>query len=157
MVWRRFPHYRPFVSGINWSPIDPPHKGPVMRKLDVSYVVSIHMQWNQLCYYISKLRIILINVGDKGTWGDFKDGPHITSKTLASFSRECLHVITQVLLFERHVHRTAAESPVYVIQLSVFRFFLVMVLCLICVVIFYATLISTQHPLVDYRKCLWQR
>ena len=31
MTWKRVPHYWPFVTGINWSPLDFPCKGPVMR------------------------------------------------------------------------------------------------------------------------------
>ena len=35
MTWKYFPHYWPFVRGIHWSPVDSPHKGPVIKSLDM--------------------------------------------------------------------------------------------------------------------------
>ena len=34
MAWKCFPHYWPFVRGIHRSPVDSPHKGPVMERFD---------------------------------------------------------------------------------------------------------------------------
>ena len=31
MKWKRFPHYRPFMMGIDWQPVDSPHKWPAMQ------------------------------------------------------------------------------------------------------------------------------
>ena len=31
LMWKRFLHYWPFVGGIDWSPMDSPHKGPAQR------------------------------------------------------------------------------------------------------------------------------
>ena len=51
MPWRCFPHYRHFMRGIHWSMVDSPHKGPVMWKFDVSFVVSLNKLLNtQPCY-----------------------------------------------------------------------------------------------------------
>ena len=41
-AWICFLYYWPFVRGIHWSPVDSPHKGPVMQVLCVSQAGS-HM------------------------------------------------------------------------------------------------------------------
>ena len=41
MIWKRFSHYWPFVMGIHRSPIDAPHKTPVMLSFGVLFVVTI--------------------------------------------------------------------------------------------------------------------
>ena len=43
--WRGkcFSHYWPFVKGIHRSPVDSPHKGPIMRGFGASFVVSVNM------------------------------------------------------------------------------------------------------------------
>ena len=40
-LWR-FPYYGPFVRGIHRSPVDSPHKGPVMRSFDVFFDVRLN-------------------------------------------------------------------------------------------------------------------
>ena len=35
MIWKRLPHYWPFVGVIHWPPIDFPQKMPVIRASDV--------------------------------------------------------------------------------------------------------------------------
>ena len=40
ITWKCFPHNWPFVRGIHWSPVDSPHKGPVIWALIFSLVFS---------------------------------------------------------------------------------------------------------------------
>ena len=35
-------HYRPFVRGIHWWPVDSPHKGPVMHSLDNFFDIHVN-------------------------------------------------------------------------------------------------------------------
>ena len=41
MLWQENPHHWPFVRGIHRSPMDSPHKGPVMRSFDHTFVVGL--------------------------------------------------------------------------------------------------------------------
>ena len=41
LAWKRLPHNWPFVKGIHWSLTNSPQKGLVMRRLDISFVVSL--------------------------------------------------------------------------------------------------------------------
>ena len=36
--WKHFPYYWSFVRGIPRSPVNSPHKGPVTRRFDVSFI-----------------------------------------------------------------------------------------------------------------------
>ena len=40
MTWKLFPYYCPFVRGIHRSPVDSPHKRPVMWTFDVHSLVE---------------------------------------------------------------------------------------------------------------------
>ena len=42
MTWKHFLHYWPFVWGIHQSPVDSPHKGPLMSNLNVFFVVGLN-------------------------------------------------------------------------------------------------------------------
>ena len=58
MIWKRVPHYWPFVREIHRWPVDSPHKGPVMRTFGVSIDVSLNKRCSRLfdvtvmCYKI---------------------------------------------------------------------------------------------------------
>ena len=41
VTWNHFPHYWPFVWGINWSLLEPPYKGTVMWSFGVFFVVRL--------------------------------------------------------------------------------------------------------------------
>ena len=47
MTLGRFLHYWPYVKGIHQSPVDIPHKGPVIRSFDVCFVVRINKLLNK--------------------------------------------------------------------------------------------------------------
>ena len=57
MTWKCYPHCWPFARGIHRSPMDSPHKGPVMR-ISVSFVASLNILqtielsviWDSLTY-----------------------------------------------------------------------------------------------------------
>ena len=54
MTWKCFPHHWPFVRGIHWSPVDSPHKGPVMQNFEASFVVSrkdIDLPWSEMPWH----------------------------------------------------------------------------------------------------------
>ena len=40
-------HHWPFVRGIHWSPVDSPHKGPVMYSFGVYFVVTQTSSWTK--------------------------------------------------------------------------------------------------------------
>ena len=40
--WKHFPHYWPFVRGINRAPVNSPHKRPVTRSFDVFFDVCLN-------------------------------------------------------------------------------------------------------------------
>ena len=42
MSWKRFPHYWPFVSGIDQSSMNSHHKHSVMQCFDVLFVISLY-------------------------------------------------------------------------------------------------------------------
>ena len=42
MTWKCFPHYWPFVRGIHPFLMDSPHKGPVIRGVDVFFVINLY-------------------------------------------------------------------------------------------------------------------
>ena len=42
IIWKCLPDYWPFVRGIHQSLVDSPHKGPVMQRFDVLFVVSLN-------------------------------------------------------------------------------------------------------------------
>ena len=45
--WQGFPRYLPFVRGIHRSPVDSPHKGPVMWPFDILFDVSLNKPLNK--------------------------------------------------------------------------------------------------------------
>ena len=47
MSMRRFPHYWPLAREIHPSPMDSPHKEPVMRTFDVSFDISMNNLLNE--------------------------------------------------------------------------------------------------------------
>ena len=42
--WKYFSSYWPFVWGIHWSPVNSPHKGPVMLNFDVFFDLCLNKQ-----------------------------------------------------------------------------------------------------------------
>ena len=42
MIWKRFPHYWPFVRKIRWPPVDSTNKGPVMGRKN-NQLKSVHL------------------------------------------------------------------------------------------------------------------
>ena len=51
ITWNRFPHYLSFMMGIHRSPVDSPHKRPVMQSFDVFFVVRLNKLLNQHSRY----------------------------------------------------------------------------------------------------------
>ena len=49
--WRHIPYCWPFVMGIHWLPMDSPYIGPVMRRFDVYFFVS-------LCKPVNKNQVV---------------------------------------------------------------------------------------------------
>ena len=47
-TWKLFPHYWPSVRGIHPPPTYCIHKGPVMRRFDISFTVGLNMLLNKL-------------------------------------------------------------------------------------------------------------
>ena len=45
MTWKRFPRCGPVFWGTHRSPVDSPHKGPVMWSFDIFFVVSSKNCW----------------------------------------------------------------------------------------------------------------
>ena len=43
--WKRFPQHWPFVWGIHWSLVDPPHNEPVMQRKACPWHASICLLW----------------------------------------------------------------------------------------------------------------
>ena len=58
--WKLFPRYWPFVWGIHRSPVNSPHKGPVMRTLmflwcGSAYAVKQTVAWPVIWYYMTSM------------------------------------------------------------------------------------------------------
>ena len=47
MWWSSVVHYWPFVRGIHRSPVNSPHKGPVMQTFNISFVVNLNKLLNK--------------------------------------------------------------------------------------------------------------
>ena len=46
--WKHFPHNWPFVSAIHQSPVNSPHKGPVMQSFDVFFILAWTICWTNI-------------------------------------------------------------------------------------------------------------
>ena len=62
MIWKRFPHHWAFVRGIYLSPVDSPHKGPVIRGFDISFDVGLNKLLNNNRQQVNWDAIISWNV-----------------------------------------------------------------------------------------------
>ena len=48
IIWLRFPHYWPLLRGIHRSPMDSPHKGPIIWTFNVSFFTSKCINFNKV-------------------------------------------------------------------------------------------------------------
>ena len=74
MTWKRFPHYWPFVRGIQKLSLDSPHNGsdwsPVMKNFDVSFVVILGQllnkqsscQWFEMTEHSCDITVMMLSI-----------------------------------------------------------------------------------------------
>ena len=65
-LWKRFLYHRPFVRGINRSPVDSPHKGLVIWSFDVFCDVCLNKILNTQpgCRWFEVLSIVVLKLSD---------------------------------------------------------------------------------------------
>ena len=58
VIWERYPQYWSYGKGNHRSPVNSPHKGPVTRGFDVSYIASLNKLLNKesSCPWFDMLR-----------------------------------------------------------------------------------------------------